>query len=276
MRIANRPKRGIGDTTISRLVTYAENHGLTLFDALDQPTEAGLGTAAVKAVTGLKNLLDSLRSAAQELEVPELLQEVLERSGTLDAYEAERTIEARGRIENLEAFVDGAREYVQQAEEPTLSGFLQEISLYSDQDALDGEEQSNVTLMTIHNAKGLEFRAVFVVGVEEEIFPSARSIEEQGVEEERRLFYVGLTRAEERLTLTHASSRLLWGRTTIAPAVTLPRRAARTGRSSASGCAPPRGAATARPRRRATSRRARIIRRSRPATPSATARSARA
>jgi DNA helicase-2/ATP-dependent DNA helicase PcrA len=206
MRIANRPKRGIGDTTISRLVSYAENHGLTLYDALGHPTEAGLGTAAVKAVTGLKNMLDSLRSAAQEEEVPE-------RSGTLEAYEAERTIEARGRIENLEAFVDGARQYTEEAEEPTLSGFLQEISLYSDQDAL-GEEQSNVTLMTIHNAKGLEFRAVFVVGVEEEIFPSARSIEEQGVEEERRLFYVGLTRAEERLTLTHASSRLLWGRTT--------------------------------------------------------------
>jgi DNA helicase-2/ATP-dependent DNA helicase PcrA len=213
MRIANRPKRGIGDTTISRLVAYAEAHGLSLFDALDRPVEAGLGTAAVKAVTGLKNLLDSLRAAAQELEVPELLQEVLERSGTLEAYEAERTIEARGRIENLEAFVDGARQYTQEAEEPTLSGFLQEISLYSDQDALDGE-QSNVTLMTIHNAKGLEFRAVFIVGVEEEIFPSARSIEEQGVEEERRLFYVGLTRAEERLTLTHASSRMLWGRTT--------------------------------------------------------------
>ena len=213
MRIANKPKRGIGDTTISRLISYAEGHGISLFDALDRPTEAGLGTAAVKAVTGLKNLLDSLRSAAQEYEVPELLQEVLARSGTLDAYEAERTIEARGRIENLEAFVDGAHEYVQQSEAPTLSGFLQEISLYSDQDALSGE-QSNVTLMTIHNAKGLEFRAVFVVGVEEEIFPSARSIEEQGVEEERRLFYVGLTRAEEKLTLTHASSRMLWGRTT--------------------------------------------------------------
>jgi DNA helicase II / ATP-dependent DNA helicase PcrA len=213
MRIANRPKRGIGDTTISKLVAYADAHGISLFDALARPTEAGLGTAAVKAVTGLRNVLDSLRSAAQELEVPELLQEVLERSGTLEAFEAERTIEARGRIENLEAFVDGARQYTQEAEEPTLSGFLQEISLYSDQDALSGDG-SNVTLMTIHNAKGLEFRAVFVVGVEEEIFPSARSIEEQGVEEERRLFYVGLTRAQERLTLTHASSRLLWGRTT--------------------------------------------------------------
>ena len=212
LRIANKPRRGIGDTTLARLVTYAESRGISLYEALSHPEEAGLGTAAVKAVTGLANLFDSLRSAAQELEVPELIQAVYDRTGTIDAFEAERTIEARGRIENLEAFVDGAREYVSAAEEPTLAGFLQEISLFSDQDALTGE--SNVTLMTIHNAKGLEFRAVFVVGVEEEIFPSGRSIEEQGIEEERRLFYVGLTRAQERLTLTHASSRLLWGRTT--------------------------------------------------------------
>jgi DNA helicase-2/ATP-dependent DNA helicase PcrA len=212
LRIANKPKRGVGDTTLSRLVSYAEAHGLSLFEALEHPTEAGLGTAAVKAVTSLRNLLDSLRSAAEELEVPELIQAVYDRTGMIEAFEAERTIEARGRIENLEALVDGAREYATAAAEPTLSGFLQEISLYSDQDALTGE--SDVTLMTIHNAKGLEFRAVFVVGVEEEIFPSMRSIEEQGIEEERRLFYVGLTRAQERLTLTHASSRLLWGRTT--------------------------------------------------------------
>jgi DNA helicase-2/ATP-dependent DNA helicase PcrA len=212
LRIANRPKRGVGDTTLSRLVTYADAHGISLFEALAHPEEAGLGTAAVKAVNGLRNLLDSLGSSAQELEVPELIQAVYDRTGMIEAFEAERTIEARGRIENLEAFVDGAREYVSATEEPTLPGFLQEISLFSDQDALTGE--SNVTLMTIHNAKGLEFRAVFVVGVEEEIFPSGRSIEEQGIEEERRLFYVGLTRAQERLTLTHAASRLLWGRTT--------------------------------------------------------------
>ena len=214
LRIANRPRRAIGDTTISRLVSYADAHGISLHEALGRPEEAGLAKPAVKAVTGLKNLLDSLRSAAQELEVPELIQEVLDRTGTIEAYEAERTIEACGRIENLEAFVDGAREYEQQAEEPTLGSYLQEISLFSAQDELDDVEVSNVTLMTIHNAKGLEFRAVFIVGVEEEIFPSSRSIEEQGIEEERRLFYVGLTRAEERLVLTHASSRLLWGRTT--------------------------------------------------------------
>ncbi|HZG35089.1 MAG TPA: UvrD-helicase domain-containing protein, partial [Gaiellaceae bacterium] len=208
LRIANKPKRGIGDTTLARLATYADAEGLTLFEALERPQEAGLATAAVKAVTGLRNLLDSLRSATQELEVPELLQAVYDRTGMIEAFEAERTIEARGRVENLEAFVDGAREYAQTVAEPTLSGFLQEISLYSDQDALAANE-SRVTLMTIHNAKGLEFRAVFLVGVEEEIFPSSRSIEEQGIEEERRLFYVGLTRAQERLTLTHASSRLL-------------------------------------------------------------------
>jgi len=214
LRIANRPRRAIGDTTLSRLVSYAEAHGISLHEALGHPEEAGLAKPAVKAVTGLKNLLDSLRSAAEELGVPELIQEVLDRTGTIEAYEAERTIEARGRIENLEAFVDGAREYQQQAEQPTLGSYLQEISLFSAQDELSDVEVSNVTLMTIHNAKGLEFRAVFIVGVEEEIFPSGRSIEEQGIEEERRLFYVGLTRAEERLVLTHASSRLLWGRTT--------------------------------------------------------------
>jgi DNA helicase-2/ATP-dependent DNA helicase PcrA len=103
-----------------------------------------------------------------------------------------------------------AQEYQEQAEEPNLSSFLQEISLYSDQDAMRGEG-SLVTLMTLHNAKGLEFRAVFMIGMEEGIFPHSRSLEEQGLEEERRLCYVGMTRAQERLTLTHASARSLWG-----------------------------------------------------------------
>jgi DNA helicase-2/ATP-dependent DNA helicase PcrA len=212
-RIANRPRRGIGDASIARLQAFADGHGVTLFEAVGRAEEAGVTGAPLRALQQLHTLLLSFMSAAQEVEVPELLGQVLERSGTIEAYEAERTIEARGRIENLEAFVDGAREYQVAAEEPSLSGFLQEISLYTEQDALD-DEQNQVTLMTLHNAKGLEFRAVFIVGCEEEVFPSARSIEEQGIEEERRLFYVGMTRAMERLTLTHASARLLWGRTT--------------------------------------------------------------
>src|SRR4249920_375508 len=99
---------------------------------------------------------------------------------------------------------------MEQAADPSLSGSLQEISLYSDQDALR-EQETLLTLMTLHNAKGLEFRAVFMIGMEEGIFPHSRSIEEQGIEEERRLAYVGMTRAQERLVLTHASSRNLWG-----------------------------------------------------------------
>jgi DNA helicase II / ATP-dependent DNA helicase PcrA len=139
---------------------------------------------------------------------------VLDRTGYVEALEAERTIEARGRIENLEEIVGVAREYDAAAQEPSLSGFLQEISLYSDQDAIrDGEDDGGqVTLMTLHNAKGLEFRAVFMLGMEEGIFPHARSIEENSLEEERRLAYVGMTRAQERLTLTHAMRRNLFGR----------------------------------------------------------------
>ena len=149
-------------------------------------------------------------SAAQEFEVPELIEEVLARSGYRESLEAERTIEAEGRLENLEELVSVAREWREQAEDTTLSAFLQEISLYADQDAMRGDT-SLVTLMTIHNAKGLEYRAVYLIGMEEGIFPHSRSIEEQGVEEERRLCYVGMTRAQERLTLMHASSRMLRG-----------------------------------------------------------------
>jgi len=139
---------------------------------------------------------------------------VLYRSCYLESLEAERTIEARGRIENLEELVGVAREYDAGGDERSLSGFLQEISLYSDQDALrsDEDDGGQVTLMTLHNAKGLEFRAVFMIGVEEGIFPHARSIEENSLEEERRLAYVGMTRAKERLVLTHTLRRSLYGR----------------------------------------------------------------
>jgi DNA helicase II / ATP-dependent DNA helicase PcrA len=210
MRIANKPRRGIGDSSISRLVTFADAQGVSLWDALPRADEAGVGAAPLKAVKALHTVLASLMSQAQELSVPELIERVLERSGYLDALEAERTIEAQGRVENLQELVGVAREWLQNAQEPSLSGFLQEISLYSDQDAIRGDG-SLVTLMTLHNAKGLEFAAVFVLGMEEGIFPHSRSIEEQGIEEERRLAYVGMTRAKERLTLLHASSRSLWG-----------------------------------------------------------------
>jgi DNA helicase II / ATP-dependent DNA helicase PcrA len=209
-RVANRPRRGIGDASLARLQTHADAQGLSLWEALGQAEEAGVGAAPRKAVGRFRGLMESLMAGALELPVPELLERVLERSGYLEALEAERTVEAQGRIENLMELVGVTREYQAAATEPTLSEFLQQISLYSDQDELE-EEQSLVTLMTLHNAKGLEFRAVFLVGLEEGVFPHSRSLEEQGLEEERRLAYVGLTRAQERLALTHASARSLWG-----------------------------------------------------------------
>jgi DNA helicase-2/ATP-dependent DNA helicase PcrA len=210
LRIANRPRRGIGDTSLARLQTWADQREISLWEATAEAEMAGVGAAPQKALKAFRGAIESLMSAAMELEVPELLEEVLARSGYMESLEAERTIEAQGRMENLQELVSVAREWREQAQDTTLSAFLQEISLYSDQDAIRGDT-SLVTLMTLHNAKGLEFRVVYLIGMEEGIFPHSRSIEEQGIEEERRLCYVGMTRAEERLTLLHASSRMLYG-----------------------------------------------------------------
>ena len=211
LRIANRPRRGIGDTTLAKLMTWADQREISLWEATAEAQMAGVGAAPRKAIAGFRATIESLMSAAMEYDVPELIEEVLARSGYTESLEAERTIEAQGRMENLQELVSVAREWRERTEgDTTLSGFLQEISLYSDQDAIRGDG-SLVTLMTLHNAKGLEFRAVYMIGMEEGIFPHSRSIEEQGIEEERRLAYVGMTRARERLTLLHASSRMLFG-----------------------------------------------------------------
>jgi DNA helicase-2/ATP-dependent DNA helicase PcrA len=210
LRIANRPRRGIGDSTLAKLMSFADDAEMSLWEAMERTEAAGVGTAPAKAVASFRTTVQSLMSAAEEQSVAELIESVLDRTGYLESLEAERTIEAQGRIENLQELVALAREWLETATEPSLSAFLQEVSLYSDQDAIRGEG-SLVTLMTLHNAKGLEFRAVYLIGMEEGIFPHSRSIEEQGIEEERRLCYVGMTRAMERLTLLHASSRMLYG-----------------------------------------------------------------
>jgi DNA helicase-2/ATP-dependent DNA helicase PcrA len=214
LRIANRPRRGIGDTSLARLQTFADGLGTSLWEATAHPEEAGLAPASARAVRTFRSAMESLLATASDSTVSGLVEAMLDRTGYLEALEAERTIEARGRIENLEELVGVAREYDASAQEPSLSGFLQEISLYSDQDALRGEDDGagQVTLLTLHNAKGLEFRAVFVLGLEEGVFPHVRSLEENSLEEERRLCYVGMTRAKERLTLTHTMRRNLFGR----------------------------------------------------------------
>jgi superfamily I DNA/RNA helicase len=207
-------------------MSFADDAEMSLWEAMDRTTAAGVGTAPAKAVASFRTVIQSLMSASQELDVPELIERVLEQSGYMDSLEAERTIEAQGRIENLQELVSLAREWMESAAEPTLSSFLQEVSLYSDQDAIRGE-QSLVTLMTLHNAKGLEFRAVYLIGMEEGIFPHSRSIEEQGVEEERRLCYVGMTRDGTADALARVVAHAV-RRTLVQFAVALSRRAAGT------------------------------------------------
>jgi DNA helicase II / ATP-dependent DNA helicase PcrA len=212
-RIANRPRRGLGDTSLDRLQIYADAQGMSLWEALQYPEDAGLGKAQVTAAHSLLTLLQSLQSSAQELDVPDLVEHVIQRIDYVEYLQATypNKVESDGKIENLGEFVTAAAAHMEQAEEPGLSAFLQEVSLISDQDTIR-DESSLVTVMTMHNAKGLEFRAVFMIGMEEGVFPHSRSIEENSLEEERRLAYVGMTRAKERLTLTHATTRMLWGK----------------------------------------------------------------
>jgi DNA helicase II / ATP-dependent DNA helicase PcrA len=209
-RIINVPKRGIGNTSVAKLQDYARRQGISLYEALTEADAAGITGAAKKACRGVRDLFEGLRVAAREVAPAELIGAVLDESGYRKDLEAEDTVEAESRLENLEELINAAREYERVEPEPTLEGFLQEQALYTDQDSLISEG-GRVTLMTLHNAKGLEFGHVFVVGMEEGTFPHARSLDEHNLEEERRLAYVGITRARETLTLTHAKLRSSWG-----------------------------------------------------------------
>jgi DNA helicase-2/ATP-dependent DNA helicase PcrA len=218
-RIVNSPRRGIGDTSQGRLASYANTAGLTIWEVIERAEEVpGLSAAATKAVGRFFETVDLLKARVDAgSSIADLLQAVLSESGYLEALEAERTVEAEGRVENLEALVDAAvefdlnREREGESEVPPLEEFLQQISLLSDQDSIE-EEQDMVTLMTVHNAKGLEYDTVFVVGCEDGSFPHMRALEEGGEEEERRLCYVAITRARQRLYMTWAKERRLFGR----------------------------------------------------------------
>jgi DNA helicase-2/ATP-dependent DNA helicase PcrA len=214
-RVANSPRRGIGQTSLSRLVAFANTTGVTVFEAAaDAANVPALGTAAVKAFGRFMETMLALRERAEGgAGVAELLEETLNRSGYIEALEAERTIEAQGRLENLEELVNVAREYEASGaagQEPSLEGFLQQIALLSDADELSDDE-GLVTLMTLHNAKGLEFPIVFVIGCEDGVFPHSRALDEGGLEEERRLCYVGITRAQRDLYLCYARTRTVFG-----------------------------------------------------------------
>lgn len=210
-RVVNTPKRGIGDASIVVLSRYAETEGLSLLETAARADEiADLRPAAVKALKSFSAVMASLAETAASSPVAETVEQVLADTGYLEALHAERTIEAEGRLENLQELVGVAAEYDQRAPEGSLREFLQEISLYTDVDKLDDKSES-ITLMTLHNAKGLEFPVVFIIGAEEGVFPHSRSLDEQKLEEERRLCYVGMTRARRRLFFTYAATRNLYG-----------------------------------------------------------------
>ncbi|MGN6276211.1 MAG: ATP-dependent helicase [Solirubrobacterales bacterium] len=218
-RIVNSPRRGIGNTTQGRLAAHANTTGLPIWEVIERVEEVpGLSGKAIKNVSRFYETMATLRERAEEEgPVATLLEAVLNESGYLEALAAERTVEAEGRAENLEALVAGAaefdleREREGESEIAPLEEYLQQISLYSEQDSLR-EEQELVTLMTLHNAKGLEYHTVFIVGCEDGAFPHMRALEEGGEEEERRLCYVGITRARKRLYMTWARERQLFGR----------------------------------------------------------------
>jgi superfamily I DNA/RNA helicase len=216
-RIVNSPRRGIGSTSMSRLLAFSNTTGVSIWDAASDPEQVpGLGGPAVKAFKRFMGTMHTLRERAESgPAIAELLKEVLQESGYLESLEAERTIEAQGRLENLEELINVAAEYdtlseADPAREPSLADFLEQIALISDADDRT-DDDGLVTLMTLHNAKGLEYPIVFMIGCEEGVFPHSRALDEGDLEEERRLCYVGITRAERDLYLTYARTRTVFG-----------------------------------------------------------------
>ena len=210
-RILNEPKRGVGDTSVGKLDAWATAHGLPFLDALRRADDAGVSGKALRGIEAFLALLDDASDLAAGGPGP-LLEALLERSGYLDALEAEHSIEAEGRLENLAELVGSA------GEADSIDEFLESISLVADVDELEDDDRSSVVLMTLHSAKGLEFPVVFVIGLEDGVFPHLRSLTDPDqLEEERRLAYVGITRARQRLYVTHAWSRTLFGGTQYNP-----------------------------------------------------------
>ncbi len=212
-RIVNSPRRGIGATSLSRVLAFANTMGVSIWDAASDPAQVpGLGPAAIKALTRFMGTMHVLRERAESgAPIAALLKDVLGETGYLEALEAERTIEAQGRIENLEELVNVGAEYdAGEDGERSLPEFLQQVSLIADSDERTDDE-GLVTLMTLHNAKGLEYPIVMMIGCEEGVFPHSRALDEGGLEEERRLCYVGITRAERDLYMTYARTRNVFG-----------------------------------------------------------------
>ncbi|WFM78970.1 DNA helicase PcrA [Streptococcus pluranimalium] len=220
-RIVNEPKRGVGPGTLEKIRTFANTQNMSLLDASEQIMLSGVKGKAAQAVWDLANLLLNLRANLDKYSITELVEAVLEKSGYLEALQLQNTLESQARIENIEEFLSVTKNFDETNEDgpedesgiDKLGRFLNDLALIVDTD--DGkEEAAEVTLMTLHAAKGLEFPVVFLIGMEEGVFPLSRAAEDPDeLEEERRLAYVGITRAEEVLFMTNANTRTLFGKT---------------------------------------------------------------
>jgi len=218
-RVVNEPKRGIGQTTMERLEAYASAEDITLYEAVQEVDFAGVTPRAANALAKFNELIETFRKQEEFLTITDLTEEILKRTGYRDALIKENTLEAQSRLENIDEFLTVTNHFDQTMEEnedATLIDFLTDLALVADIDELDEEDieqRELLTLMTLHSAKGLEFPVVFLIGMEEGIFPHSRSIDDpEELEEERRLAYVGITRAEQKLYMTHAIRRQMYGR----------------------------------------------------------------
>ncbi|MGF9601767.1 DNA helicase PcrA [Bacillus subtilis] len=222
-RIVNVPKRGVGATSLEKIASYAAVNGLSFFQAIQQVDFIGVSAKAANALDSFRQMIENLTNMQDYLSITELTEEILDKTEYREMLKAEKSIEAQSRLENIDEFLSVTKNFEQKSEDKTLVAFLTDLALIADIDQLDQKEEESggkdaITLMTLHAAKGLEFPVVFLMGLEEGVFPHSRSLmEEAEMEEERRLAYVGITRAEQELYLTNAKMRTLFGRTNMNP-----------------------------------------------------------
>lgn len=220
-RVINVPKRGIGSTSFDKIARYAADNDISIFAALKEIDFIGVSPKIAKAAYEFYELIKNYTQMQEYLSVTELVDEVLDKSGYREMLHAEKSLEAQSRLENIDEFLSVTKSFEEGSEDKSLVAFLTDLALVADIDRLDEKEENNndaIVLMTLHSAKGLEFPVVFLIGLEEGVFPHSRSLmEEAEMEEERRLAYVGITRAEQDLYITNAAMRTLFGRTNMNP-----------------------------------------------------------
>ncbi|RYZ82120.1 MAG: ATP-dependent DNA helicase, partial [Proteobacteria bacterium] len=212
-RVINYPKRGIGDTTISKLIVAADENNHTLWEVVSSP-HSFVPARIANPINDFSTLIKSFAVMMQHADAFETATYVAKQSGILSDLHSDKTIEGLARYENLQELLNGIKEFVDdpENEDKSLPSYLQNIALLTDADTKADDQAESVTMMTIHSAKGLEFRNVYIVGMEENLFPSQMMLASRSdLEEERRLFYVAITRAEKKLTLSYATSRYQWG-----------------------------------------------------------------